>query len=61
MKFEICSWIRGGRAIVKGELKDLTLDKEIVCTYAGDEFVGTVETCYGGGAVVRIHQDQLRQ
>lgn len=59
--YEIERLIGGGRAIVNGELKDLVIDKEVECTYAGDVFIGVVETRFSGGAVVRLEEQRLRR
>lgn len=53
-KFDVHHTMSNGRAIVKGEYKDLYPDDIIIVCYNGREFNAVVETRVEGGAVVRV-------
>ena len=53
-KFDVHTTLPNGRAIVKGEYKDLYPDDSIILRYGGREFNAVVETRVEGGAVARV-------
>lgn len=52
--YEVTKTLPGGRAIVKGEYRDLNIDDNVVVSLGGKSYSAVVETRIFGGAVVRV-------